>query len=86
MSKTLQYKIQAPDAITSVIQLPSSKSISNRALILNALSLTSFDVSAEVWTSLQSWNEEMEEKYSEWIKTSFSDVSQTKYKSVQNAT
>ncbi len=44
MSKTLQYKIQAPDAITSVIQLPSSKSISNRALILNALSLTSFEI------------------------------------------
>lgn len=37
------------------------------------LSLSSLDVSAEVWTSVQSWNEEMEEKYSEWIKTSFAD-------------
>lgn len=35
--------------------------------------LTSFDVRAEVWTSVQSWNEEMEDKYSEWIKSTFND-------------
>ena len=40
----MQYKITAPNAIKSAIQLPSSKSISNRALILNALSPVSFDV------------------------------------------
>lgn len=40
----MQYKINAPDAIDSTIQLPASKSISNRALILNALSLNSYDI------------------------------------------
>lgn len=35
----MQYKIAAPKAFNSTIQLPASKSISNRALILNALSL-----------------------------------------------
>ncbi|WP_029904461.1 3-phosphoshikimate 1-carboxyvinyltransferase [Prevotella sp. 10(H)] len=35
----MQYKITAPKALNSTIQLPASKSISNRALILNALSL-----------------------------------------------
>ncbi|MDR2949139.1 MAG: 3-phosphoshikimate 1-carboxyvinyltransferase [Prevotella sp.] len=35
----MQYKIMAPKAINSTIFLPSSKSISNRALILNALSM-----------------------------------------------
>lgn len=40
----MQYKIKAPDAINSTIQLPASKSISNRALILNALSLNPFDI------------------------------------------
>ena len=35
----LQYKISPPTSIKTTIQLPSSKSISNRALILNALSL-----------------------------------------------
>ena len=34
----MQYKITAPNAINSIIPLPASKSISNRALILNALS------------------------------------------------
>lgn len=40
----MQYNITAPKSINSIIQLPASKSISNRALILNALSLTSFDI------------------------------------------
>lgn len=40
----MQYKITAPQTVKSIIQLPASKSISNRALILNALSFTSFDI------------------------------------------
>lgn len=40
----MQYKIKTPDAIDSSIQLPASKSISNRALILNALSMSSFNI------------------------------------------
>lgn len=44
--------------------------ILNFSIIL-LLSLASLDVSAEIWTSAQSWNEDMEEKYSEWIKTTF---------------
>lgn len=40
----MQYRITAPKAINSVIQLPASKSISNRALILNALSLSHFEI------------------------------------------
>lgn len=40
----MQYKITAPETINSSIWLPASKSISNRALILNTLSLTSFDI------------------------------------------
>lgn len=36
----MQYKITAPRIINSSILLPASKSISNRALILNALSLS----------------------------------------------
>jgi len=40
----MQYKIKAPDAINSIIQLPASKSISNRALILNALSMNSVGI------------------------------------------
>ena len=37
----MRYKITAPDSINCpAIKLPSSKSISNRALILNALSYT----------------------------------------------
>ena len=35
----MQYKLTPPTKISTEIQLPSSKSISNRALILNALSL-----------------------------------------------
>jgi 3-phosphoshikimate 1-carboxyvinyltransferase len=35
----MQYLITPPKKIDSVVQLPSSKSISNRGLILNALSL-----------------------------------------------
>lgn len=34
----MKYKINAPESVHSVIKLPASKSISNRALILNALS------------------------------------------------
>jgi len=40
----MQYKVVASKAIQSTIQLPASKSISNRALILNALSLAPFDI------------------------------------------
>ncbi len=40
----MQYKITGPKDIKSAIQLPASKSISNRALILNALSHSSFDI------------------------------------------
>lgn len=36
----MKYLIQAPGAIHSVVQLPASKSISNRALIIHALSNT----------------------------------------------
>ena len=36
----LKYIISPPESINTTIQLPSSKSISNRALILNALSLS----------------------------------------------
>src|SRR5690554_2862334 len=36
-----QYKIHPPKAINTTIELPASKSISNRALILNALCLNS---------------------------------------------
>ena len=36
-----QYKIQPPGTVRTTIQLPASKSISNRALILNALCLSS---------------------------------------------
>lgn len=40
----MQYKITAPKSINSTINLPASKSISNRALILNMLSLNSLDI------------------------------------------
>lgn len=40
----MQYKIKTPDVINSSIQLPASKSISNRALILNGLSLNPLDI------------------------------------------
>lgn len=40
----MQYKIKTPDAIDSSIQLPASKSISNRALILNGLSLNPLEI------------------------------------------
>ena len=40
----LQYTIFPPDALRTTIQLPASKSMSNRALILNALSLNSYPV------------------------------------------
>lgn len=40
----MQYKIKTPDAIDSSIQLPASKSISNRALILNGLSLNPLNI------------------------------------------
>ena len=35
-----QYRILPPEVIQTTVQLPASKSISNRALILNALSLS----------------------------------------------
>ena len=37
----LKYIISPPEAVRTTIQLPASKSISNRALILNALCLSS---------------------------------------------
>jgi|AGTN01.1.fsa_nt_gi 5-enolpyruvylshikimate-3-phosphate synthase len=40
----LQYKIIPPPSIHTTVQLPASKSISNRALILNALSLSSHPI------------------------------------------
>lgn len=33
----MRYRLSAPSAIKATIQLPASKSISNRALIINAL-------------------------------------------------
>ena len=33
----MHYKLSAPSSVKAVIQLPASKSISNRALIINAL-------------------------------------------------
>ncbi len=40
----MQYKISPPQQLRATVQLPSSKSISNRALILNALSLSTFPI------------------------------------------
>lgn len=40
----MQYKVTGPQIINSTIQLPASKSISNRALILNALSISSINI------------------------------------------
>lgn len=40
----LQYKIFPPDALRTTVQLPASKSMSNRALILNALSLSPYPI------------------------------------------
>lgn len=39
-----QYKIYPPDTIHATVQLPASKSMSNRALILNALSLSHYPI------------------------------------------
>lgn len=40
----LQYKIFPPDALRTTVHLPASKSMSNRALILNALSLSPYPI------------------------------------------
>lgn len=40
----MHYKIVAPSSLKGTIKLPASKSISNRVLILNALSYSPFDV------------------------------------------
>lgn len=41
----MNYQIDAPgSAIRTTVKLPASKSISNRALILNALSYSAYDV------------------------------------------
>lgn len=40
----MQYKLSAPKKIETQVQLPTSKSISNRALILNNLSFSPFEV------------------------------------------
>ncbi len=42
--KNMQYKIIAPSSLKGKIKLPASKSISNRVLILNALSYSPFEV------------------------------------------
>ena len=34
----MQYNITAPEALKQTVQLPASKSISNRALVIHALS------------------------------------------------
>ncbi|MFZ4455118.1 MAG: 3-phosphoshikimate 1-carboxyvinyltransferase [Bacteroidales bacterium] len=40
----MQYNVVAPSSLSGKIQLPASKSISNRVLILNALSYSPFEV------------------------------------------
>jgi len=40
----MKYKLSAPKSIHSIIKLPASKSISNRALILNALSFSPYEI------------------------------------------
>ncbi|MDD2798183.1 MAG: 3-phosphoshikimate 1-carboxyvinyltransferase [Bacteroidales bacterium] len=40
----MQYKITAPSSLKGTVKLPASKSISNRVLILNALSYSDFEV------------------------------------------
>lgn len=40
----MNYRILAPDRLKAVVQLPASKSISNRALILNALSYSPYEI------------------------------------------
>ncbi|WP_294082020.1 3-phosphoshikimate 1-carboxyvinyltransferase [Proteiniphilum sp. UBA5384] len=40
----LQYRITSPETLRSTVQLPASKSMSNRALILNALSLSPYPI------------------------------------------
>lgn len=40
----MNYQIKAPAQLKATVQLPASKSISNRALILNALSYSAYDI------------------------------------------
>ena len=40
----MKYKITAPTSITTEVQLPASKSISNRVLVLHALSYSAYDM------------------------------------------
>lgn len=40
----MQYKIETPKTINTIVKLPTSKSISNRALILKALSKKSYEI------------------------------------------
>ncbi len=40
----MAYKIYPPNSLYSTVTLPGSKSISNRALILNALSLSKHEI------------------------------------------
>lgn len=42
-TETMRYKLSAPSIIKATIQLPASKSISNRALIINALGKGRFE-------------------------------------------
>ena len=40
----MAYKIYPPNSLYNTVTLPGSKSISNRALILNALSLSNYEI------------------------------------------
>ena len=40
----MAYKIYPPEVLYNTITLPGSKSISNRALILNALSISNYEI------------------------------------------
>ena len=40
----MKYKITAPTTLKASVKLPASKSISNRALILNALSYSPYEI------------------------------------------
>ena len=40
----MAYKITPPNSLLTTVVLPGSKSISNRALILNALSLSEYEI------------------------------------------
>ena len=43
----MKYKITAPTTLKASVKLPASKSISNRALILNALSYSPYEIDGD---------------------------------------